>query len=98
MSKPILKPVTLRAPSAWASYLINGDASGLSGADKAQADAFVARVVKEHGSAHFCDASDAGFCTWHDAHPEVGLVSADCQDYTMLVDPRTAPTVRLSRP
>lgn len=81
----MLQPTTYRAPSAWAPYLINGDASGLDEEDKARADAFVDRVVTTIGHANFCDASDAGFCRVHDAWRECPLM-ADCQDYTLLVE------------
>lgn len=36
-------PQTITGPAAWAAYLINEDASGLSPAEKSQADAWLAR-------------------------------------------------------
>lgn len=38
-----LEPVTYTLPAYWASYLINGDASGISDNDRNQCDAFLAR-------------------------------------------------------
>jgi hypothetical protein len=35
-----LEPITATGLAAWASYLINGDDSGIDATDKAQADAF----------------------------------------------------------
>lgn len=49
------------APSHWASYLINGDHSGLDDEEKAQADAFIDTVVKDSGHAHFCDVVERGY-------------------------------------
>lgn len=64
------------APSAWASYLINGDASGISDEDKAAADAWIERIGK--GMPHSC--YDVGFMRYHDAADEAPY-SADCQSY-----------------
>lgn len=38
-----LTPVTFEAPAYWASYLINGDYSGLEPAERQAADAFLRR-------------------------------------------------------
>lgn len=70
---------TWTAPSYWASYLINGDSSGMDDADVDQADAFLARVGL--GAPVSCD--DAGFLWYHDARQECPL-GADCQTYTFL--------------
>jgi hypothetical protein len=67
---------SLTAPSAWASYLINGDASGIDDDDKAAADAWIAREGK--GMPVSC--YDAGFMRNHDAWQEMPL-AADCQHY-----------------
>jgi hypothetical protein len=68
------------APSCWASYLINGDASGLSDEDVRQADAFV-----EWLGATPCSCEDAGFMWNHDARQVCGTLAADCQIYTALI-------------
>ncbi len=69
---------TYTAPSAWASYLINGDFSGLDEADLEAARAFVQWVGSDPVS---CE--DAGFRNTHDAWQFCPL-SADCQTYTFL--------------
>lgn len=75
-----LKPLTITAPSYWASYLINGDDSGLEPQEKAACDAWLAREAV--GLPVSCD--DAGFCHRHDAWAEAPY-SADCQDYVFLI-------------
>lgn len=74
-----LIPETYTAPGAWASYLINGDATGIDDADRAAADRFVAWV--DAGAPVSCD--DAGFRRWHDAFQFCPL-AADCQEYVFL--------------
>lgn len=72
-----LEPVTYRLPSYWASYYINGDASGLEESEIAQADAFLA----SHNLPSPCDCTDAGFCHSNDA----GTLAGDCMEYTFLI-------------
>jgi hypothetical protein len=67
------------APSAWASYLINGDASGLEDSDIAQADEWLDWV----GMGSPVDCVDVGFCWRHDAF-NVCPLGADCQEYVFL--------------
>lgn len=74
-----LSSVSGTAPSAWASYLVNGDASGISEEDIAQANAFAAWMG---GPIVGCD--DYGFTSRHDAI-RFGALGADCQTYTALV-------------
>jgi hypothetical protein len=52
------------APSSWASYLINGDSSGLEAEEIARADAFVRDVVASAGHAHFYDVVERGFTNY----------------------------------
>lgn len=66
---------TLTAPSIWASYLINGDYSGISYADKRAADKF----AEQYGKPVNCE--DAGFIHAHDAYHIMPL-GADCKQYT----------------
>lgn len=43
MTRPLHPITSIPAPAAWASYLVNGDASGLTPEERAQADAWLAR-------------------------------------------------------
>jgi hypothetical protein len=70
-----MNTVTFTAPSAWASYLINGDASGIDAAEQACANAFVA----QYGVPVCCDP--VGFIKMHDAYHILPL-GADCEEYT----------------
>lgn len=67
------------APSYWASYLINGDASGLVPPDIARCDTWIERL----GYGVPVDCADAGFRVHHDAWLESPL-GGDCQTYTFL--------------
>lgn len=74
-----LKTIKITAPSAWASYLINGDASGIEAEDVAAADAWIER----QGVGLPVSCEDAGFMWRHDASIEMPL-GADCQEYVFL--------------
>lgn len=80
-----LESVTATAPSAWASYLINGDASGLEPAELAAADRFVEEVL----GALPVDCADEGFRHFHDA-TAFAPYSADCQTYTALIEAKAS--------
>jgi hypothetical protein len=73
-----MRTIELTAPSAWASYLINQDESGL--------DAEEIRAIhrwlhaNDVGFPVYCD--DAGFINRHDAL--AWSLPADCQTYTFL--------------
>jgi hypothetical protein len=75
-----IKSFSATAPSAWASYLINGDASGIDEDDVKQADAWIER----EGLGMPVSCEDAGFTWRHDAYEECPLGS-DCQEYFFLV-------------
>lgn len=60
-------------PAAWASYLVNGDASGISDAERAEAD----RAAD--GLGNCIDAIDCGFMS----RPDYGL-AGDCCKYRFL--------------
>ena len=66
----------LTAPSHWASYLINGDDSGLEPAEKQACDDWLDREGFDGPE----DCEDAGFCWRHDAYAEYPF-GADCQVY-----------------
>jgi hypothetical protein len=66
------------APSVWASYLINGDASGIDDADIAACDAWYDSLRGE-----IVDCEAYGFVWRHDAYAFFPL-GADCQAYTVI--------------
>ncbi len=70
---------TATAPSHWASYLINGDATGLDEGE----DKLVDQWVESLGWGSPCGCEDAGFISWHDARQFA--LPADCQVYEFLV-------------
>jgi len=82
-----LTVIKATAPSSWASYLINGDASGIDDTERNACDAWIAR----EGMGMPVDCEDAGFIRIHDADLEAPF-AADCQTYTFLVP--KAPTHR----
>lgn len=67
------------APSAWASYLFNGDSSGLEDSDIRACDRWIDRL----NLGDPVDCEEAGFLRYHDASYEMNL-AADCQTYTFL--------------
>jgi hypothetical protein len=69
------KLIMLDAPSAWASYLINGDASGLEDDEQRACDAW----LKSEKLGAPVDCFDAGFCHSHDASGFA--LAGDCQTY-----------------
>jgi hypothetical protein len=74
-----LTPITYVLPACWASYLINGDHSGLEPGEKQQVDAFLEREKLSAPSG--CD-DEAHFSRHNDAH--TGL-SEDVLGFTFLV-------------
>lgn len=69
-------PVSYTAPSSWASYLINGDDSGLDPHEKATADEWIDSV----GLGMPVSCEDAGFIKRPDSF-NVYHFAADCQTY-----------------
>lgn len=76
---------TITGPDYWASYFINGDASGLSAAEKAQADAWLVRegvkivdVARDENG-----EPDSPRFTWHMRMyaPELGVDGGSVIDY-----------------
>lgn len=76
-----LETVTATAPAHWASYLVNGDDSGLEPEEKRQAAKFAAWL-----GAWPVDCSEAGFMWTHDAMRVCGALAAECESYTALVE------------
>ena len=68
---------TYRLPAYWASYLINGDASGLESGERATIDAWLAR----EGGPNIVDCGDSYFSR----HNESGNgMAGDVCEYTAL--------------
>lgn len=77
-----MKPIVAAAPAYWASYLINGDASGLEPEEKKAADAWIER--QGMGCPYSIEGED--FFAWrHDAMPEIGGKGATVCEYAFLV-------------
>lgn len=72
--KTKIETVTYKLPAHWASYLINGDASGLEDGEQAVIDAW---MVKE-GNPHICDCGESYF-SWTNEATSLG---GDVCDYT----------------
>jgi hypothetical protein len=78
-----LQPVTYELPACWASYIINGDDSGIDSDEKEQANAFPARnnlpaPVSCSDESHFSWTNDSG-----------NGLAGDVLEYTFLVEPTT---------
>lgn len=73
--------VNVTGPAHWASYLVNGDASGLTPKEKRQCDAWCERL----GIINVVSCGDEAWFTWHvQAHaPEVDYEGGDIIDYTV---------------
>lgn len=79
-----ISTVTYSMPAHWASYLINGDASGLDDDDIAQADA----AIEDIGLGSPVDVSDSDFRRGGD----YGSLAGDYADYTFhVIDDAAAP-------
>jgi hypothetical protein len=76
-NKP-MQLATLTAPTAWASYLINGDASGLEDAEVTTINVW----LTAEGVGYCVNCTDAGFLSHHDASGFA--LAADCQTYTFI--------------
>lgn len=78
----MIKTETYSLPSYWASYLINGDASGMEDAEQAQADRFLSD--KNLGGAMGC-SDEAEFSRSHDAQYITGNLAGDVMNFTFPV-------------
>jgi hypothetical protein len=79
-----METTTLSLPAYWASYLINGDASGLEDGEQERVDEFLAR---EGLPAPVSCSDEAYFSRHNDAH--IGL-AGDVLHYTFLVETEIA--------
>lgn len=78
---PRLKTYRFTAPSHWASYLINGDATGLEDDDIARCDEWVDCL----GLGAPVDVVDVGFMHWPDARISGDInYACDAAAYTFL--------------
>jgi len=77
-----MRTVTLIAPAHWASYLINGDASGLDRAERWAVDAWLA----SEGLGLPVSCEPAGFTAHHDA-TRFAPCAADCEAFDFLAAP-----------
>lgn len=69
------------APAAWASYFVNGDASGITDTERAQADAWLAREkVRVIDVAEGAEAYFSRSVQWY--APEVDYSAGDLLEYT----------------
>lgn len=67
----------------WASYLINGDASGLTPEEKAACDNWLS-IELEPGET-IVDCEDEGRFTWsYDLHTHTGIRGGSVLDYTVI--------------
>lgn len=80
-----LREETVRASAYWARYLINNDASGLSDAELAVADAWLQREGLER--AVFVDVGEPHFSWSYGMHTGDGVRGGDLADYTVLREP-----------
>jgi hypothetical protein len=69
------------APSHWASYLINGDASGLTNEDHKACDAWLDSLEIVYGPVD-C-SSESYFTSWHDAWAQCPY-AGDVLEYTFV--------------
>lgn len=68
--------ITFTLPAYWASYIINGDSSGMDDSDIEECDAFMER----NGNPHFVDVSESYF-SWRNDADSLG---GDVCDYTAI--------------
>jgi hypothetical protein len=83
MSQRNIMTYTATAPSYWASYITNGDASGIDGSEQAACDAWLARNNGRCIGPADYDA-ESEFRAWHNAWNESPL-ACDCIDYLFIV-------------
>jgi hypothetical protein len=72
--------IEVTAPECWASYLINGDASGLDDNEQKACDSWLASLAPYTDCLDCLDCVPAGFMWWHDARGYA--LAADCETYT----------------
>lgn len=80
-----METVTFTLYTYWASYLFNGDGSGLEEQDLEDADSFVAMMVREYGSCIPADMEEESHFSRPD-YPHNALLG-DVAEYTFIYNP-----------
>ena len=75
----MLTPIYHTLPALWASYLINGDDSGLDAGDKAHAYKFIA----DNNLPKPCSCSDEPWVSWQ--NDSANRLGGDVLEYTFLI-------------
>jgi hypothetical protein len=79
---------TIRAPAIWASYIINGDASGMNDVEIAACAAYLGRALPE-GAAIVSCADNSHFSWNYDLYGGTAQ-GGDLLEYFYIVRPRRA--------
>lgn len=77
-----IETTTAWAPDHWASYLVNGDASGLDAHDKALADSWLARQAADGWQVACTGDGETAFMRHHDAS-FLGVLPTTCVEYIL---------------
>ena len=75
-----LETITRTLPAHWASYLINGDASGLTDDEELIIDAY----MHSESLPAPVQCEPTGFCWRHDASG-YGVLACECEIFTFIV-------------
>lgn len=75
-----LEHATIKGSAYWASYLINGDASGMTAGERAVCDAWLEREGLNRGT--FVDVSEPYFSWFYGFHTGADCAGGDLADYT----------------
>lgn len=75
-----METIEYTLPAYWASYLVNGDASGLSDAEQAEVDAFIAKESKPRALS-FVSVGESYFAHRNDANS----LGGDVADFTAIL-------------
>lgn len=77
-----LEPATIQGSAHWASYLVNGDASGLTDSELAVCDAWLVQNALEH--APIVDCGEPYFSWSYGLHTSADCQGGDLVEYTYL--------------
>jgi hypothetical protein len=79
-----IRHFTVTAPSHWASYYINDDASGLTDDEIKAADKFAVWLARNEPNLACIDIGDEEFIHYHDAF-DFYPYAADCSPFKFIV-------------